>query len=141
MRGKTQRVVLAGDASIPASRRRVRAWLEAVSWPSAQIDDVVYAVNEAVSNAVEHAYTADDRVRTVELSFHVEHAVDRSRRARVQVGDHGRWSPPVPRVEYRGFGLILMRALMDEVTVGPREGRRGGTMTILLSRPAPAVAG
>jgi anti-sigma regulatory factor (Ser/Thr protein kinase) len=38
------------------TRQRVREWLAAWSWPADQLDDIVLAVSEAVSNAIEHAY-------------------------------------------------------------------------------------
>jgi hypothetical protein len=42
--------------SISVARGAVRRWLAAWSWPADQLDDIVLAVNEAVSNATEHAY-------------------------------------------------------------------------------------
>jgi hypothetical protein len=37
-------------------RRQLRRWLEVLGWPREHADDLLLAVDEAVSNAVEHAY-------------------------------------------------------------------------------------
>ena len=46
----------ANPVAIPVARYQVRRWLAALSWPAAALDDIVLAVSEAVTNAVEHAY-------------------------------------------------------------------------------------
>lgn len=143
--GSSHGVILAArPESVLTARSQVRAWLHAASWPPDLIHDVVYAVNEAITNAIEHAYTPGDTIQTVELTFQVEHGRDGTRRARLHVRDHGRWRPPQPP-GCRGHGLTLMRTLMDEVIIQPAQpgqpghARRNGTVAMLLSRPAPAV--
>lgn len=137
--GSSHGVILAArPESVLTARDQVRAWLDAASWPPGLIHDVVYAVNEAVTNAVEHAYTPGDTIQTIELTLQVEHGMDGTRRARVHLRDQGRWRPPQPP-GCRGYGLTLMRALMDEVIIQPGHARRNGTVAMLLSRPAPAV--
>ncbi|MBN9099380.1 MAG: ATP-binding protein [Pseudonocardia sp.] len=139
--GSPHEVILAARPESPrAARNQVRAWLDAASWPTDLIHDLVYAVNEAVTNAVEHAYSPGDAVQTIELTLQVEHGHDGTRRARVHIRDHGRWRVFRPGFGRRGYGLILMRALMDEVIIQPVQAGRGGTLAVLLSRPAPAVA-
>jgi len=137
--GSSHSVTLAAlPTSAGAARRQVRAWLDAVSWPAVLIDDVVSAVTEAVTNVVEHAYTRATPIRTIEMRFWIEHGIDGTRRARIHVRDHGRWRPPPTDPGFRGHGLKLMHALMDEVITQPSHGTRGGTVTVLLSPPAPA---
>jgi hypothetical protein len=41
---------------ISVARQQVHRWLVGLSWPSGQLDDIVLAVSEAVSNAIEYAY-------------------------------------------------------------------------------------
>lgn len=121
------------------ARARARAWLDAVDWPEPSSEDVVYALNEAVTNAIEHAYALTQPIGTVELRLHVEHDLYGSRRVRAQVSDHGRWRAHPADDEGRRRGLPLMRALMDEVTVhqlGPQG--LDGTSVTLLSPPVPA---
>ena len=73
--GSPHEVILAARPESPrAARNQVRAWLDAASWPTDLIHDLVYAVNEAVTNAVEHAYSPGDAVQTIELTLQVERA-------------------------------------------------------------------
>lgn len=129
-------------AALPASARTarttVRSWLESARWPDAPTDDIVYAVSEAVTNSVEHAYRPSSTVRTIGLELRVECGSGGSQRVRVRVSDRGRWRTPPPDGGCRGHGLALMRAIMDEVVVGPGRGVCGGTEVMLLS---PSVAG
>ena len=46
----------ADPVSISVARVGLRRWLAGWSWPADQIDDIVLAVSEAASNAIEHAY-------------------------------------------------------------------------------------
>src|SRR5690242_7588991 len=54
--GRLRLVVYAEPAAPSIVRRSVRGWLEASAWPTPGMDEVVVAVNEACTNAVEHAY-------------------------------------------------------------------------------------
>jgi len=76
----------------------VRRWLGSLGVIEDAAGDVVFAVSEAGSNAVEHAYghpAADD---IVELTFWTEGAA-----ICIEVVDHGRWRPPVS-LELSGRG-------------------------------------
>ena len=75
------------------------------------IDDLVLAISEACSNAVEHA-GADHGEVTLAAEFRDADVV-------VTVQDAGRWQPPHLRFE-RGRGFRILRALMDDVTVSRR---------------------
>lgn len=70
---------------------------------------LLYAVGEAVANAIEHAY-ADG-----EGTIHVT-ATYLGNALRVEVEDFGRWRASQKREE-RGRGIPLMRALMDGVEI------------------------
>ncbi len=98
-----------------------------------QIDRLGMAVREAAANAVTHgnAYSADKSVH-----FSVE--LDRGRLA-VKVRDEGEGFDPkdVPDptlaenlLSASGRGLLMMRALVDEVDV--RSGSPGGTEVVLV---------
>lgn len=124
--------------SARAARRQVQAWLDAARWPALSRDDIVYAVSEAVSNALAHAYRPGEITRTVEVRLRLEQGLDGSRRARVHINDHGRWRPPCRGVRAGGYGLVLIRRLMDEVVITPGEGARVGTEVMVLSPPVTA---
>jgi anti-sigma regulatory factor (Ser/Thr protein kinase) len=70
---------------------------------------VITAVGEAVANAVEHAYL--EKPGTVRLCVRLEDA-----HVLVHVEDFGRWRP-ANKLEDRGRGIPLMRALMDRVEI------------------------
>lgn len=126
--------------SARVARTRARAWLEEVAWPSRSIDDIVYAINEAISNAIEHAYARSEPAGTVELRLRIAYDMHGFRQVRTEVRDHGRWRTPPPDDDGRRRGLTLINALMDEVTVHPigPDGLQG-TSVVMLSIPAPAV--
>ncbi len=77
--------------------------------------DIVLAVNEALANSAEFAYS-ESGAGTVDL----EAARDRSRRTiTVTVSDQGRWreTNPLERQRSRGRGIPLMRTLADSVII------------------------
>jgi anti-sigma regulatory factor (Ser/Thr protein kinase) len=105
-------------------RSEVRGWLGSLGVIEDGASDVVFAVSEAASNAVEHAYgrpAADD---IVELTFWTEGAA-----LCIEVVDHGRWRPPASsELSGRGRGIPMMRELMDSVLIS-YDGR--GTRVLL----------
>lgn len=132
------RLALPADPMTPSvARQRVREWLIAWSWPADQFDDIVLAVSEAVSNAVDHAYL-DQPPGIVEVRGGIETTPDGQRRLTMIVRDHGRWRPPSRDHQNRRRGIPLMRACMDSVTfTRPDDG--GGTKVVLRSRAAPSA--
>jgi anti-sigma regulatory factor (Ser/Thr protein kinase) len=143
--GSSWSVRLAATATAPLlARRGIRRWLEGLVWPAEGIDDIEYAVNEAVSNAAEHAYPAEDNHTAgggeVEVTAVVETQLDGSRRVRALVSDHGRWRPVPVAHEDRRRGIAMMSVLMDEVSVRPGDGDAGrGTEVMLLSPEVPPL--
>ena len=89
------------------------------------------AVNEAVSNAIEHGRPSPDG--KIHLHVAAEHGA-----LVFEVEDHGTFAPDPPTIDQlheRGRGLAFMAATMDEVDV-----RRGsnGTVVRLCKRRAAA---
>jgi anti-sigma regulatory factor (Ser/Thr protein kinase) len=93
-------------------RGRLEDWLAAAGASTGEAADVVLACNEACANGIVHA--AESAITLV--------AVRRGEEIAVTVSDFGGWREP----ERRGYGLRLMRALMDEVEVLP--GKDGTTV-------------
>lgn len=88
-------------------RHALRDWLPSTGLSPDKIDDVVLAVTEVCSNAIEHGYR--DHVGTVSVeAWHTDSAI------RIVVIDHGCWQPPQPN-GIRGRGLLLVRALIPEI--------------------------
>ncbi|SEH59207.1 Anti-sigma regulatory factor (Ser/Thr protein kinase) [Mycolicibacterium rutilum] len=92
-------------------RRGLTAWLESIGVPDDVIADVVLAVNEAATNCVEHAYlNSEQGVMMVEASVEGDRLV-------VCVVDHGAWRTPTTEPTTRGRGILIMRAVGDDVDV------------------------
>ena len=133
-------LVLAADWISPSvARDRVRGWLRAHRWSPAHIDDLVLAVNEAISNSIEHGYLVGPEdppaPKTVELHCGIVRMNDGSRRVELTVRDEGVWLPPTEDGHStRGQGIRLMRACVDHVTI---DGTDDGTTITLHSRPVP----
>jgi anti-sigma regulatory factor (Ser/Thr protein kinase) len=104
-------VLMADPVSLSVVRQRFRTWLSRLRWPLDEVDDIVMAVNEAVSNAVEHAdvpgFASEVRVAAREFT-----EPDGGRRVVVGVSDNRRWCPEQTQ---RGLGLLMIHTCMDHV--------------------------
>ena len=98
-------------------RGSVRTWLSSVE--ASEPDDLVLAVDEAVANAIEHG-GAD-----VVLSAREEHGS-----VFFVVFDGGVWRPGADH-KWRGRGIAIMRALVDDVQIEPTP---AGTTVVLRRR-------
>jgi serine/threonine-protein kinase RsbW len=123
------------------ARDRFDRWLRGLSWPSGQREDLVLALNEAVSNSVEHGYLLDADTsqhdmdaEVVEVRAGVLVDGNGARRISLTVCDHGRWREPSAQARFRGHGLSIIRACSDEFNI---DGNAAGTTLTLTSRAAP----
>jgi anti-sigma regulatory factor (Ser/Thr protein kinase) len=103
-------------------RHRLDDWLRIREVGQEDRDAVVLAVNEATANAIEHGAQGHGRV---ELAAYVD-----GDRLEITIADRGTWTGR-PGAANRGRGLLLMRALMDEVEIQPGS---GGTRVVLRRR-------
>ena len=126
-----QRVWPAEAQQLSAMRAEVHGWLAPLGLPEDVEHDLVLAVSEAASNAVEHAYPPDGPTGRVELAFWLAGG-----RLHIAVTDYGTWRPPPPGPRGRGFGLPMMRGLVETVTV---EHDARGTR-VVLEHPLPGPA-
>jgi anti-sigma regulatory factor (Ser/Thr protein kinase) len=100
-------------ASLAVIRAHLRTWLPTARVSPSAAADVLLAVGEAASNAVEHAVRG--AARNVELEV-TARATDTG--LALTVKDNGRWHAP-RRSAQRGHGSRLMSALVDTVTITP----------------------
>jgi anti-sigma regulatory factor (Ser/Thr protein kinase) len=112
----------------------VSRWLSGLGCDRDDIDDLVLAVSEAVSNVVDHAYPSGDggaglTVETAILSDGIAHRVV------ITVADQGRWRIPPEINGYRGRGLLMMRELSETLEL---EQETTGTTVRITSRPCAA---
>jgi anti-sigma regulatory factor (Ser/Thr protein kinase) len=106
-------------------RKKLREWTEIVGMSELEREDVILAVGEAATNAIEHGNRSDP-------SRHVTVAVTlQNDQLKVVVADEGQWTPPEIGNGLRGRGLGLMKASMDAVLVEPTP---AGTVLTLLKR-------
>jgi serine phosphatase RsbU (regulator of sigma subunit)/anti-sigma regulatory factor (Ser/Thr protein kinase) len=93
--------------SLAAIRADLRGWLRSVGADEHEAFDIVVAVNEACSNAIEHPQAATAHERVIKLDAQL---VDRD--VSVVIRDPGGWKPRGERGD-RGRGLEFMEALME----------------------------
>jgi anti-sigma regulatory factor (Ser/Thr protein kinase)/anti-anti-sigma regulatory factor len=121
--------------AVTATRAALEAWLAALGVDDLTATAIQHAVGEAVTNAVEHAYTdlrdLRDGPRTVEVRAELTDAGV----VEIAVADHGRWRAPSEH-PYRGMGLTMAVELIDDVRLDRRE---SGTTVRLRHRPRRAV--
>jgi anti-sigma regulatory factor (Ser/Thr protein kinase) len=98
-------------------RRSLREWLEALGWPEPDVDDIVIAVNEACTNAIEHAYPPENP-GDVLIEGSIVH-IGYQRHVDLAVQDRGRWRPAPAPQKYRGHGMTVMRGCMHTVNIAP----------------------
>lgn len=131
------------------SRRAASRWFTTVCGgrqPCEVVSDLVLAVNEAVSNSIEHAYR-DGLSGTVVLHADVDRPSTAlggdgatvgcpDVRVTVRVSDRGSWREPALNPGHRGRGLSMIRACAEDVVV--TGGPSGTTVTFhgRLSCPA-----
>jgi serine/threonine-protein kinase RsbW len=117
-------IPVASDMEIVATAQ-VAALGEYIDMPHDKIDEIKLALVEACINAFEHANTRDDRVH---LTFRVGRDEDGPDFLEVEVFDQGKGfdhsivEVPTPEKTFtggkkRGWGLQIMRSLMDSVAI------------------------
>jgi anti-sigma regulatory factor (Ser/Thr protein kinase) len=109
-------------------RVAVRRWLSAVGAAPRAVADLLVAVGEASTNAVEHAYGPGGGTVTVHLELQPPDVL-------ATVRDTGRWRPP--RGEDRGRGTLFMRNCSDDLRID--HGPTGTTVVIRRCLAEPAL--
>jgi anti-sigma regulatory factor (Ser/Thr protein kinase) len=113
-----------GFNSVRQARRALRTFAETCGFHDTSLADVENAAGEALANAAEHGNG------TGSPGFDVFATFDGNRLV-IEIDDHGRGfdsaavlARPTPDAGgYRGFGVFLMRTLMDEVAYDERGSR------------------
>jgi len=117
--GPLDLVVPALPWSLRDIRVAVRRWLSAVGAAPRSIADLLVAVGEACTNAVEHAYGPSGGTVKVHMELQLPDVI-------ATVADTGRWRPP--RGEDRGRGTLFMRNCSDDLRID--HGPTGTTVVI-----------
>ena len=120
--------VPAEPRALAAARQRVRAWMAAFEADGGALENMVLAVDEAITNAIAHSGT--ERGARVELDH-------RDGEVRVSVRDFGHWKEHGSDPDH-GRGLMLVSALTDRFHV---EATETGTVVTMISKVVrPAIA-
>ncbi|MCT7657292.1 ATP-binding protein [Mycobacterium deserti] len=111
--------------TVAQMRHELAQWLRTtLALDAARFNDILLAVNEALTNSAEFAYI-DSPQGSMTMRAHLYPDGD----LRVTIADHGRWREVEPdRLTTRGRGLQLMEALSDDVSIS-RE-RTGTTVDL-----------
>ncbi|MFC5061814.1 ATP-binding protein [Actinomycetospora atypica] len=121
----------AEPSAVRTLRRRVRSWLEEIGADEEAAESILLVVDEAVTNAVEHA--CPGKKCDVEL---VVGSRACGRGLAVMVADTGEWQPPGDP-GFRGRGLGMIRRIAERSAI---ETSYEGT-TVRMCWAEPAVPG
>ncbi|GAA4684709.1 sigma-F factor regulator [Pseudonocardia yuanmonensis] len=125
----------AAPTVLSAVRRGLTDWLEALGAGDDDVDALVYAAVEAVTNVVQHAYGGVAGTDGAERPVRVEARLGADGAARLTVADAGRWRPPPRGPVAGGRGVQMMRELTDDTVI--EQGSHGTTVRLgrRLGRP------
>jgi anti-anti-sigma factor len=125
-------VVPAEVASVLRVRKAFAAWLNRIDAATIDANDLLLAVVETVTNAVEHAYRDDEAGM---VGFRAVLREDGN--LECQVTDHGRWQRPRMAAGNRGHGLMVAGQVVDMMRIshamppaGSEPGSRGTVVTL-----------
>ena len=113
-----------GYNSVRQARRALRRFAETCGFRDTPLADVENAAGEALANAAEHGDGTGSPGFDISATFDGDRLV-------IEIDDHGRGfdaaavlAQPRPNAAgHRGFGVFLMRTLMDEVAYSERGAR------------------
>jgi serine/threonine-protein kinase RsbW len=129
-------LMVEADATALASvRAEVTGWLRQHRWPERRIAEVVLAVNEVITNSVLHAYR--DLGGPVTLDAEAVVPFPGMGVATFTIRDRGTWRTTDADRGGPGYGLVVIRDLMDDVRIDTGS---AGT-TVVLSTPTVALTG
>jgi serine/threonine-protein kinase RsbW len=130
-------VLPAQSSSLRPARAAIAEWLALLHWPRDETDDLVLAVNEAVTNVIEHAYPATHPGSLGLRAWCGPGSAPATRRATVTITDLGEWVPmhgAMDPANRRGHDLTVMSACTAETRV---ERSAHGTTVKLISHDVP----
>lgn len=135
--GRESTVSLRLPADGPARLNELRSWLDRwfqrLRWPDWARTDVILALNEVCTNAIQHAYRRT-RPGDVEVTATLR-SNELARYLVVTVRDWGRWHEPAPIVAGRGRGLLVAYRCLSRLDIRCEP---IGSTVIMVSNPVPA---
>ncbi len=117
----------AGPTQLAPVRAALRGWLGRSGVGRRAVQDILVAAGEACANAIEHGHR---NIPGQHIRLRAEATVSR---LRVTITDAGRWkAAQPPDTAFRGRGIALMRALMEQVSIEPGTDGDGTTVRMQL---------
>lgn len=117
------------------ARRSIASFASVCGFTEAEVADIRLAAGEALSNAVEHGRRGRSSGFSVHCTFADEALTIEVRDSGAGFPEPADRTPIEPDERGRGFGIFLMRRLMDDVTFV-----RNGTIVRLTRRQASSDA-
>jgi serine/threonine-protein kinase RsbW len=93
-------------------RDDLRRWAVGAALAPEEVEVMVLCTDEALSNAVEHAYSGTDGTLDVQAIRSEDPFM-----VTAKVTDHGHWREPASDTGFGGRGLTIIRKLADRVDV------------------------
>ncbi len=96
-------------------------------FPDETLADLKLALTEACSNSVRHAYAGGEGYVDIRYELHADRLV-------IEVADDGEGFDPQEaggggdELSEGGLGIAIIRAIADELDIGPRDGGRGSRL-------------
>jgi anti-sigma regulatory factor (Ser/Thr protein kinase) len=116
-------------------RHELARWVARTGMSVDRTDELILAVDEAMSNAVSHAYPHQAGTFDLHASYRPDLGV-----VQVMVRDRGQWRPePLDPGPLHGRGLVLIRALAHDVRFEQSAGGTSVHMTWLLPEGQPGA--
>jgi anti-sigma regulatory factor (Ser/Thr protein kinase) len=121
-----------GDERTPGRvRRALGAWLRERDVSDDHRENLVLAVNEAVTNVVDHAYRDTGACGQLEVDVELDDSDEGERWVTIVVTDHGVWRAARAGNGFRGRGLQMIDACTDWQSI---ERRSTGTRVTMARR-------
>ncbi len=100
------------DPQLNSARRTMRDWLAALGLARADIDDLLLAMGEGISNSLQYASHLSTEPIVVQITLRAAGKLD------VSIEDHGTWiDRPNSEPSEGGRGLTIIYAIMDSVEI------------------------
>lgn len=129
---------------LPDVRDRLRAWARAHGWSAQQVDELVLALDEALTNVIRHGYNCEPHHRIL-VAVQCIHDADGGDGCEIRVRDFGRQVDPaqirgrdLDDVRPGGLGVHIIRAMSSSVEY---QRAAGGGMLLIMRKFRTHTAG
>ena len=126
-------------------RQKLGTWISSQQWTDDQAAEIALAVDEAISNVIQHAYACETKHRIL-FSACTIHDADNGEGLEIRVRDFGRQVDPsqicgraLDDVRPGGLGVHIIRSMMNSAEYSQAEG--GGMLLVMRKYKTHTVTG